>query len=110
MKNLSEIQTFTLREIAEMEGSDYGAVLARKRQGKYIRVSFLSGSLDAVKESHRYLSLRTSEVLLSLMKQGIFDASIAEDRKNGIIAEDLRKKRRPIVTSYQFEKNPDLTP
>lgn len=96
MNNIFTIQAFTLREIAEAENEPYQNILNRKKRGEYIAIAIQNGSNENTKISHRYLSKRMSEVILTLAKERLLDGAVASDDKSAIIAKKRRQNRVPI--------------
>lgn len=95
---MTTLQTFTLREIAFLEGEQYQNILNAKKRGEYIEIAIRSGIGKNAKISHRYLSRRMSEVLSTLMSDGFFDSIIENDVSAAEKA--MERKRTQKLSSH----------
>ena len=99
---MKTLHTFTLREIAFLEGEPYQNILNANKRGEFIAIAVRSGIGKNAKTSLRYLSRSMSKILLSIMSENLLDPILAEDLEYSSRALERKKTQKLSSHSKQY--------
>lgn len=95
---MKTLQTFTLREIAFLEGESYQNILNANKRGEFVAVAVRSGLGKNTKTSLRYLSRSMSKILISIMSENLLDPILEEDLE--FYSRALERKKTQKLSSH----------